>query len=307
MGWGMGIPIGWPNATYQQGVSNLTAYIPASEYFNIPKDQYTIEWWGVITPHYTNEQTFWSFGEDLDTHSFSVLKDPGGEFDYKLLYIINGVDIFGSPIVTLDLETVDTFQFFTIERSGGKIYMFFNGVEVTLSIYPSAISSGGFNLYIGSNNQSAHRLYGGISNFRFSQSAVYSTGGFTPPASPLTVMVSTVCLVCQGETLNELIMDQGPYGFDIVPGQYATSVIGDPFGEDLHNLNFNLPANIFDIYDCSNSATVFSSSTGFNVGNYIYQNATMSYPIIGYWNGINYGETMNEVVTGLITANISNC
>lgn len=96
--------------------------------------------------------------------------------------------------------------------SGSTAYMFIDGVEVASSPYGGSISSTGLPLTIGDGNEPNSAFNGLISNFRWTESAVYDTTGFTVPTTPLTDLSQTVLLIFQGNTLSAQLLDNSGNG-----------------------------------------------------------------------------------------------
>lgn len=96
--------------------------------------------------------------------------------------------------------------------SGSTAYMFVDGVEVASASYGGSISSTGLPLTIGDGNEPNSAFNGLISNFRWTESAVYDTTGFTVPTTPLTDLSQTVLLIFQGNTLSAQLLDNSGNG-----------------------------------------------------------------------------------------------
>jgi hypothetical protein len=90
---------------------------------------------------------------------------------------------------------------------GSTAYMFVNGVQVNTAAYSGSISSDGLPLTIGYGNEPSSGFNGLMSNFRWSNVAVYSTSGFTVPTSQLTSSADTVLLTFQGNTIEAQLTD----------------------------------------------------------------------------------------------------
>ena len=90
---------------------------------------------------------------------------------------------------------------------GSTAYMFVNGVQVNTAAYSGSISSDGLPLTIGYGNEPSSGFNGLMSNFRWTNAAVYSTSGFTVPTSQLTSSADTVLLTFQGNTIEAQLTD----------------------------------------------------------------------------------------------------
>lgn len=234
MGWGMGIPIGWPNNPHS--VPNLTAYIPASPSLDLFKN-FTIEWFakGPVPNENSPIEVFWSFGSDIDFHS-AFLENLGSpsSTDWRFCYSINGV-----PIIYVDVDAEinsGNFNFFVIERYINKIYFGLNGTWVeTTTFNEDPISSGNKPLYIGSDGLFNNLTNGLINNFRWSvEAAIYDVGAnFSVPETNLEVLPENVFLVCgQAYNFPDLLLDKTENGHNII-NSTGTFFNGNPFGFNL--------------------------------------------------------------------------
>jgi hypothetical protein len=111
---------------------------------------------------------------------------------------------------------------------GSTAYMFVDGVEVANSPYGGSISSQGLPLTIGYGNESGSYFNGLISNFRWSNIAMYPTTGFSVPTAPLGYDGGTVVLIFQGTTLNDELSDQTGNGHN-ASNTGATYSSSNPF------------------------------------------------------------------------------
>ena len=91
--------------------------------------------------------------------------------------------------------------------SGSNAYLFVNGTQIDTAAYTGSISSQGLPLTIGYGNEPDSGFNGLMSNFRWTDAALYPTGGFTPPTGSLTDLAETVLLIFQGTTLNAQLLD----------------------------------------------------------------------------------------------------
>lgn len=112
--------------------------------------------------------------------------------------------------------------------SGSTAYMFINGFMVANSPYGGSISSQGLPLTIGYGNENNSGFNGLISNFRWTNSAVYNTQGFTVPTSPLTDLTDTILLIFQGNDLAAQLVDNSGNGHNASNSGAAFNT-NDPF------------------------------------------------------------------------------
>ena len=95
---------------------------------------------------------------------------------------------------------------------GSTAYMYVNGVVVNSAPYSGSISSQGLPLTIGYGNEPDSGFNGLISNFRWTTTQVYDTGGFTVPTFTLSNLMGTKLLIFQGTDLNAQLTDNSGNG-----------------------------------------------------------------------------------------------
>jgi hypothetical protein len=115
-----------------------------------------------------------------------------------------------------------------VMASGSTAYMFVDGVQIASAAYSGSISSQSLPLTIGYGNEANSGFNGKMSNFRWTESAVYSTSGFSVPTSPLTDLAATVLLTFQGTDLTALLLDNSGNGHNAT-NSGATFSAEDPF------------------------------------------------------------------------------
>lgn len=91
--------------------------------------------------------------------------------------------------------------------SGSTVYMLLDGQMITSDDYSGTISSQALPLTIGYGNESGSDYNGLMSNFRWTNSAVYDIAGYTVPTAPLTALADTVLLTFQGDDLTQVTTD----------------------------------------------------------------------------------------------------
>jgi hypothetical protein len=230
MGWGMGIPIGWPNVTSQQiGPSAFTGYMTPSNDFNIDFERnYTFRWWGGEQNggDLGEAHVFFAFGPNLNIHS-AFLVDAGtpGDPSFRFKYVIQGVLIFD-----IGVSFTESWNFYCIERVGDRIYFSINGKWITYYSHgESAINVEGLRLNIGSNG-SGNILKGTFNNFEFNDKAIYNpTINFTPPTTDLSPDGGTIFLVAQGADFAGLKNDISGNGHNVITGPHASFVLANPY------------------------------------------------------------------------------
>lgn len=143
----------------------------------------------------------YSFGAYPAPNAMSI---EGGQ----LYFWANGSNLINGAFA----PTLGQWYHLCVMGSGSTAYMFIDGVEVASSPYGGSISSTGLPLTIGYGNEVNSAFNGLISNFRWTDSAVYSTAGFTVPTSPLTDLTDTILLIFQGNTLTAQLLDNSGSG-----------------------------------------------------------------------------------------------
>ena len=123
---------------------------------------------------------------------------------------------------------------------GSTAYMFIDGFNVASSPYSGSISSQDLPLTIGYGNEPDSYFNGLISNFRWDNSAIYNTAGFTVPTTPLTALPSTVLLIFQGDTLSAELIDNSGNGHDAT-NSGATLASLNPFIGEVGSLQMGTP------------------------------------------------------------------
>jgi hypothetical protein len=104
--------------------------------------------------------------------------------------------------------TIGSWNHIAVMGSGSAVYMYVDGVQVATNGYnPAAISSQALPLTIGYGNEPQSGFNGKMSNFRWSNAAMYPTAGFTVPTTPLTSTADTVLLTFQGTDLTAQLLD----------------------------------------------------------------------------------------------------
>jgi hypothetical protein len=125
--------------------------------------------------------------------------------------------------------TIGSWNHIAVMGSGSTAYMFVDGVQVATNGYnPAAISSQGLPLTIGYGNEPQSGFNGLMSNFRWTNAAVYPAAGFTVPTTPLTSTADTVLLTFQGTDLTAQLLDNSGNGHNATSAG-ATYSASNPF------------------------------------------------------------------------------
>ena len=235
MGFGNGMAIGWPNATYQSGIPNLTAYIPGN--LNLELDgEYTLRWWARgINPNLNNEyNVFFSCSDDLNIHSaYLVNTGTFGSPAYRFIYTVNNITKIDESVPEI---VAQQWNFFQIERAVGvgfdRIYFSINGVwRSSLAGTPGIVNPSTYPLFIGSNGI-GNILNGAITNFQWQRGLINDPGiDFTVPESNFAPNGGTVLLIGIGTNLTELKTDLSGNNPNVIAGTNCSYEAVDPWGD----------------------------------------------------------------------------
>jgi hypothetical protein len=124
--------------------------------------------------------------------------------------------------------TIDTWNHIAVMGSGSNVYMYADGVQIATDTYTGSISSQALPLTIGYGNEPSSGFNGKMSNFRWTNAAVYPVASFTVPTTPLTSSADTVLLTFQGTNLNAQLLDNSGNGHNATASG-ATYSESNPF------------------------------------------------------------------------------
>jgi hypothetical protein len=144
-----------------------------------------------------------------------------------------------SPVSGSTSLTTGTWYHVCVMGSGSDLYLFLDGVSIGTGVYSGSISSQSLPLTIGYGNEANSEFKGLMSNFRWTESAVYTTTGFTVPVAPLTDLANTVLLTFQGNDLNALLLDNSGNGHNAT-NEGATFSAEDPFASAAGSLQMGV-------------------------------------------------------------------
>lgn len=141
--------------------------------------------------------------------------------------------------------TIGQWYHICVMGGGGGAYMFVDGFQVASSPYGGTISSQGLPLTIGFGNEPNSGFNGLMSNFRWTTSTVYPTGGFSVPTAPLfSIPVNTKLLTFQGDNLTLETTDNSSYARTIT-NDGATYSANNPFAGYAGSLQMGTPPALF--------------------------------------------------------------
>lgn len=202
--------INWGSPAESSGTISFNGLDPASggSYVSAPKE--TISTWLPGTNQFTVE--WFQKQSSLTSHPrvFSIGADTSATF---------GVSIESNKIYTwpngnnwaIGKTYLDTWIHVAIVRYSGVTNTYIDGTKVGTGQADTVNIAGATkNLFIGADGQTAGDGFPGkITNFRWSNLALYSGNSFTPITSPLTVLPSTKLLLLGGSPTNPVVDSTG--------------------------------------------------------------------------------------------------
>jgi hypothetical protein len=196
--------------------------IPASTGFDIIGD-FTIEM-------FVNFNQLDIYGAAPRPYSFGAYPTAANAISFESNQIIFWANS-GDRSIGLFAPTLGQWYHICVMRTSGNIDLFIDGVNVASNPYPDPIPSQGLPLAIGYGNEPNSTLDGFISNFRWSDTAQYSTAGFTPPVAPFTVptLPTVKLLLFQGTTESALLNDNSGNGNSASGTRGFAYSTNDPF------------------------------------------------------------------------------
>jgi hypothetical protein len=108
--------------------------------------------------------------------------------------VINSATTSAEKLIACTLPSTNTWFHYCLMRSGSTLYAFLNGVLQGSSTWTDVLFSAG-SLLVGGYGSATYICPGYMSNLRLTNTAVYSTSGFTVPTSPLTRVTGTALLM----------------------------------------------------------------------------------------------------------------
>jgi len=196
--------------------------IPASIDFDITGD-FTIEM-------FVNFNQLDVFGTSPRPYSFGAFPTAANAISFQTNQIIFWANSDQRSVGSFT-PTLGQWYHICAMRTSGNIDLFIDGINVASNPYPDPIPSQGLPLAIGYGNEPNSSLDGFISNFRWSDTAQYSTAGFTSPAAPFTVptLPTVKLLLFQGTTESALLNDNSGNGNSASGTQGFAYSTEDPF------------------------------------------------------------------------------
>jgi hypothetical protein len=171
--------------------------IAASTDFNIVGD-FTIEMFVNVTGNVGGFPRLYSFGSYPAANAISI--EAGAT---QLYFWANDASLINGSATF----TSGSWNHIAVMGSGSNAYLYLDGVQIGSNAYTGSISSQGLPLTIGYGNENQSEFEGLMSNFRWSNAALYPTASFTVPTAPLTSSANTVLLTFQGNNITDILLD----------------------------------------------------------------------------------------------------
>ena len=178
--------------------------IPASTDFNIVGD-FTIEMFVNVTGNVGGFPRLYSFGSYPAANAISI--EAGAT---QLYFWANDASLINGSATF----TSGSWNHIAVMGSGSNAYLYLDGVQIGSNAYTGSISSQGLPLTIGYGNENQSEFEGLMSNFRWSNAALYPTASFTVPTAPLTSSADTVLLTFQGNNITDILLDNSGNNHD---------------------------------------------------------------------------------------------
>jgi Concanavalin A-like lectin/glucanases superfamily len=180
--------------TFSPYGSNWSNYFDGSSYLSstaasISGADFTIEAWVYLTAT-SNSGHLFSFGTN-EPNRFSIYRDNAN--NKWSLAVVNG----GAYTITAATNTAiaNTWNHVAFVRSGTTNYLYVNGVREASNT--ASLNSGTARYIAGNFGISTDNIYGYVSNFRVSTSALYTGTTYTVPTAPFIAGAGTNMLTCQ--------------------------------------------------------------------------------------------------------------
>jgi hypothetical protein len=153
----------------------------------------------------------------------------------------------GTPYVSvtgLNIST-NTWHHYAVTRNNGQLSGYIDGIRVGTGTFGGTISSMGNTLWIGAepttagSTSSKSNVVGNITNFRWTDSVVYTGSSFSVPTSPLTSLSNTKFLM-KATDQSHMLTDSSTYSRTITNPYGATWSSDSPFvGTASGSIHFN--------------------------------------------------------------------
>lgn len=203
--------------------------------------QFTIEGWWYATAFTSASVFFGKWGYEC------LLRKNGSNIEWYSAGNVSGVTA---------TYTFNTGQWYhlAVSRDSSNVHrVFINGVQVLSTTDSDSITMTDFCIGAQSTGSTTDDIWTGyISNFRIVNGTALYTSNFTVPTKPLTAVLNTTLLTCQGNT----IVDASSSALSITTG-----------GDAAANLGF--PASAFEFDGTSDYVTIPNNSNfAFGTGNF---------------------------------------
>lgn len=211
---------------------------------------FTVEGWFNISTY--SFSTYWNvLWQATDYNGLKVMLDGAGYLRFSL-----GDTHY---IFATTLTPLNQWIHVAVVRYSGTVTLYLNGTSLGSAANTAATSSMAGAIIIGSMSNSGGWITGYVSNFRMTNSAVY-TSAFAPPTSPLSAVTGTTTLICRDNRL----MDSSGYNLAITKnGDVSVSRL-NPFGPTLPAPTVTPTGSVF--FDGSGDQLNISSNSAWAFG-----------------------------------------
>jgi len=195
------------NGTPTQGA--FTPYQPSgywSNYFNGTTQYVSVGGTTSLSANFTIE--FWFFPSSSANNNFFGIDDTQNPNSLACTYNAGGpsINVFadaGTPISSGAPVVLNSWNHVALVRSSSTVTVYVNGVQKATGSVPNSISG---SLQIGrwlDSGSYTNGITGYMSNFRVSNTNIYSGSTFTVPTSPLTSSANTLLLTLQDNRVKD--------------------------------------------------------------------------------------------------------
>ena len=204
------------NTTTTSTTSTTTTAVPvpgnidiaASTDFDISGD-FTIEFF-MNMANADGFPRFYSFGAYPAPNAISI---EGGA---SVIYFWgNGTPLLAGTPSSVSIDLIGGWHHVAIVGNSSTVYMYLDGYELTSGSWSTSISSSGLPLTIGFGNEPDSYFNGYVSNFRWTDSAIYTEPfNGSVPTAPLSALPATKLLIFQGTNITAELTDNSGNGHD---------------------------------------------------------------------------------------------
>jgi len=183
----------WPNGYWSNFFSGTTQYVSVGGTTSLSAN-FTIEFW--FFPTASANSNFFGIDDTQNPNSLACTYNAGGP-------TINVFADAGTPISGGAPLVLNSWNHVALVRSGSTVTVYVNGVQKATGSVPNAISG---SLQIGrwlDSGSYTNGITGYLSNFKVSNTNIYSGSTFSVPTSPLTSSANTLLLTLQDNRVKD--------------------------------------------------------------------------------------------------------